>query len=210
MGLLAHHQGTVSGDGQRADLVRRHLVLGDGVFGNGCTAVHRLPGVDVSQAFRRPLATVHAAAVGRLADLGTEPVQADVEGCLLGLTARFGPDHRTLGVHGELDTHRSVVLSRVLLLTDFHLAPQYPMIDLLDSLEFFLDVLPEAVTDLAVMTLDNDVHGNLHRSATSCYVSGPPTARNSNSLWNGLQMLGRPKRRTPVTEPVGVRGQETG
>src|SRR5689334_21025267 len=209
MGLLAHHQGTVPRDGQRADLVRRHLVLGDGVFDDRGTGVDRLLGVQVPQALRSAPA-VHAAAVGRLADLGAEPVQADVEGCLLRLTARFGPDHRTLGVHGELDTHRTIVLSRVLLLTDFHFTPQYPMIDLLDSLEFFLDVLPEAVTDLAVMTLDNDVHGNLHRSATSCYVSGPPTARNSNSLVSGLQMLGRPKRKTPVTEPVGVRGQEPG
>jgi hypothetical protein len=65
------------------------------------------------------------------------------------------------------------VLSRVLLLADFYLASQYPVIDLLDPLEFFLDVLPEAVTDLAVMTLDNDVHGNLHRSATLLRLRTP-------------------------------------
>jgi hypothetical protein len=90
------------------------------------------------------------------------------------------------------------VLSRVLLLADFYFASQYPVIDLLDPLEFFLDVLPEAVTDFAVMTLDNDVHGNLHRSATLLRLRTPVTTAR------------KPETTTPAVRPGEPGGKESG
>jgi hypothetical protein len=90
------------------------------------------------------------------------------------------------------------VLSRVLLLADFYLAPQYPMIDFFDPFEFLLDVLPEAVTDLAVMTLDNDVHGNLHRSATLLRLRAPVCLDRT------------PETRKPAKRPVELRGEVSG
>jgi hypothetical protein len=90
------------------------------------------------------------------------------------------------------------VLSWVLLPTDFYFASQYPVIHLLDPLELLLDVLPEAVTDLAVMTLDNDVNGNLHRSATLLRPGTP------------VCVVRVPGTNTPAWRPVELCGAESG
>jgi hypothetical protein len=107
---------------------------------------------------RRVPPAVHPLAVRGAAHLRRHPVEGEVEGGELVLGAGLGADHRALGEAGELDTYGAVGLSRVALLLDLHLDADDAMVVLLQSGELLPDVFAELVRQLAVPTVEHDVH----------------------------------------------------
>ena len=157
MRLLAHDQRSVA----------LHLHAGDHVrvVAVGLGAVVDRRDRPSSGRRRRPraatrgvLAAVHLLAVGRLAQLGHDPVQGHVErGDLVG-AGRLGPHHRALAPQGDLDAVRLVVLSLVPLLGHLDLDPDDPVVELFQPGELFLDQRAELVRHRAVPALHDNIH----------------------------------------------------
>src|SRR4051794_69758 len=156
MGLLAHHERTVTGHRHRADLVLDVAVVLHGGAGRSTGPGHRS-----GDRLGRVLAAMDLAAVGGAPHLRRHLVQREVERSHLVLGGCLGPQDRSLRLRGQLDPYLALRLSGVALSLQQHLDPDDPMVVLLEARELVLHVLAKALRDLALPTADHNVHADL-------------------------------------------------
>ena len=156
MGLLPHHERSVAGHRDRADLALDDAVLVVGRVLHLGHAGQRLADGHVVVA-----ALVDATPVGGAAHLRLHLVEGEVERAHLVLGGRLGADHRALGERRELDLGRAVVLARVLLELHLHLDPHDAVVVLLQTGELLRDMFAEPIGHLAVPSRDHNLHVNL-------------------------------------------------
>ena len=122
---------------------------------------------------------VHPLAVGRLAELGHQLVQGEVEGRRLVLRRGLGADHRALGPYGDLDPAGLVVLALVALRRELDLDPDDPVVELLQPGDLLRHVSAELLGHVAVAGLDDNIHAYLTQP-TEVGTQGWPPRRTDN------------------------------
>ncbi|MBK6762570.1 MAG: hypothetical protein IPG68_04505 [Micrococcales bacterium] len=99
----------------------------------------------------------------------------DVEGCVLVGGSGFRADHGPVGPRGQLHLERPVGQARVGLLGDLHVHPAQRNAELVDALEFAVDVLAESPRHLDMSSMHHDLGDVTHDSPPSV----PPPLNNS-------------------------------
>src|SRR5699024_5456269 len=89
----------------------------------------------------------------------------EVQGTHLVVGGCLGPDHRPLGDRRELDLDGTVLLPGVALPGDLDIDPDDPMVVLLQPGELLLHMTTVTIRDLAVSSLDHNVHVDLRCSS---------------------------------------------
>ena len=158
MHLLPHHQRPVA-----VDLDPGHGVPPVPVRLGVAVLEVRQHGRRLVERARRVLAVVHPLAVRRLAELGHQLVQRQIEGRRLVLRRGLGPDHRAPGPYGDLHPAGLVVLALVALRRELDLDPDDPVVELLQPGDLLRHVGAELLGHVAVAGLDDNIHAYLTR-----------------------------------------------
>jgi hypothetical protein len=125
---------------------------------------------------------VDPAPVGGASQPRLELVRGEVERSERVGGSRLGPDDRSAGQAGELDARTLSGEARVVLLADLDVDSMHLAVELGHLGELGLDVCPEALADLGVPTLHDDVHAVTSVDAHALMVC-PPREPAPWSFW---------------------------